>query len=184
MTFRPNRDAHHDGDHREQDDPFDAPLLFGRQDSDLCKQIHDGAEEEARRLNDKHIYGECRDGGQHPQVLRLLLLRSFIRLEASHGAESGTDLKEGEDAGNDGQNLRHEVGAKSPHQAGRQCAGRQEEGDGKNQEEYARSQIPELFQEHCFDPSFLCLSFHSCCLIRITLCTVTATQESGAILCL
>ena len=56
-----------------------------------------------------------------------------------------------------------------PHQAGRQCAGRQEEGDGKNQEEYARSQIPELFQEHCFDPSFLCLSFHSCCLIRITL---------------
>ena len=43
-----NRDAHHDGDHREQDDPFDAPLLFGRQDSDLCKQVHDGAEEEAR----------------------------------------------------------------------------------------------------------------------------------------
>ena len=28
---------------------------------------------------------------------------------------------------------------------------------------------PNFFQEHCFDPSFLCLSFHSCCLIRITL---------------
>ena len=66
-----NRDAHHDGDHREQDDPFDAPLLFGRQDSDLCKQVHDGAEEEARRLNDEHIYGECRDGGQHPPAVSL-----------------------------------------------------------------------------------------------------------------
>ncbi len=42
----------------------------------------------------------------------------------------------------------------SPHQAGRQCAGRQEEGDGKNQEEYARSQIPELFKNIALIPHF------------------------------